>query len=113
MTEDSPIPSKMAAYFEQRRRERARDVEVTYAAMNPRERRLVREAAVMGYVRGAMAGETHVTLREPGRSRRTPIPKDSDIVREVIDATFAFPDLYPVMNRMKATAHRREARDAV
>jgi hypothetical protein len=57
-------------------------------AMTPRERRLVRDAAVMGYVRGNMAGKCGDFT----------IPPDVEILHEVVDACLAFPDLYPVTN---------------
>ena len=106
------LPDGLTEYFLERQRERNREVEMTYAAMNPRERRLVREAAVMGYVRGVMAGESNAALRKPGDWSSTPIPRDSAIVHLVIDSTFSFPESYPFMNRMNATAHRRADRAA-
>ncbi|WP_326646631.1 hypothetical protein OG884_18555 [Streptosporangium sp. NBC_01755] len=68
-------------------------------ALSDREKRLVREAAVMGYVQGAMAAN-------PGK--RPDIPKDSAIVWQVVDACRAFPDLYPVISALAD----EEARDA-
>lgn len=47
--------------------------------------RFVREAAVMGYVRG--------TLAQPGER----VPPDSAVVAEVVDAVLAMPDLYPMI----------------
>jgi hypothetical protein len=55
--------------------------------MTQRERALLREAAVLGYVIGA----THGPYREG-------IPKDSAIVAEVLEAAeCSFPDLYPLL----------------
>lgn len=52
-----PIDDMLVQYLAIRDQQRTERAEVTLSAMNPRERKLVREAAVMGYVRGAMAGE--------------------------------------------------------
>lgn len=56
-----------------------------FGALTDRERLLVKEAAVMGYVRGTMApkGEKH--------------PKDSAVVQEVVTACLSFRDLYPTL----------------
>lgn len=55
-------------------------------ALTDRERALIKDAAVMGYVRGTL------------HPRGEPVPKDGAIVTEVIDACLAFPDLYPAIN---------------
>jgi hypothetical protein len=56
-----------------------------FAALTDRERLLVKEAAVMGYVRGTMA------------PKGEKIPKDSAITQEVVTACLSFPDLYPTI----------------
>ena len=65
------------------RADRARDF---LASLTDRERGLIHDAAVMGYVQGLM------------RDREEGCPKDSQTVALVIDACFAFPDLYPTVN---------------
>ncbi|MFD0509417.1 hypothetical protein ACFQ0G_53925 [Streptomyces chiangmaiensis] len=60
-------------------------------SLTERELRLVKDAAVMGYVRGKMS------------SRTEPIRKDSAILGEVIDACLAAPDLYPAINAAPPT----------
>jgi len=97
---------RLAAYFALRQQQRADAVAAVVGAMNPRERRLVREAAVMGYVRGSMAGEV------AGRQGvfKTKIPPDSAVVAEVVDACLSMPDLYPTFERMERLAARRARR---
>lgn len=56
-----------------------------FAALTDRERLLVKEAAVMGYVRGTMA------------PKGEPIPKDSAVTQEVVTACLSFPNLYPTI----------------
>ena len=79
------MPDALLAYLAQRDAQRADAVDAFLASLTERERRLMREAAVMGYVRGRMhpEGEPH--------------PKDGTVLAEVIDACLAFPDLYPVI----------------
>ena len=83
------LPAALIRYLADRDAQRTRDVETTLAAMTERERRLIREAAVMGYVRGRMhpADVDH--------------PKDSAVVYEVIAACLAASDLYPVISGVR------------
>jgi hypothetical protein len=83
--------------MEQRRAERADAVNAVLGALTPKERHLIHDAAVMGYVRGLLHG------------KHTPndgVPKDSLIVAEVIDACLAMPDLYPGLNAVAEDAQR-------
>lgn len=74
---------RLDAYLTEQDRLRAMTVERVLAKLDPRERALHREAAVMGYVHGTMAGD------------RAPFPKDSQIVAAVITSCVATDDLYP------------------
>jgi hypothetical protein len=94
---------QLVRYFAARQEQRAERVESVVAALNPRERKLVREAAVMGYVRGAMAGAVAARAGE----RDATIPPDSFVLREVVDACLSMPDLYPTFERMERLANRR------
>lgn len=95
MTTDPELLRYLAAQDQRR----ADDVEQTLAAMTERERGLVREAAVMGYVLGA-------AQNAPGAR----IPADSHITRLVVASCRSGPTLFPVMS---ALAHRDEdTRDA-
>lgn len=80
------LPEPLLAYFAQREQQRAAAVDAFLASLTDRERGLVHDAAVMGYVQGLM------------RDRAEGCPKDSQVMSLVIDACFAFPDLYPAVN---------------
>lgn len=69
----------------QARGERVRDV---LAGLSERERRLVREVAVMANVRGM----------QRGLAGQRDVPGDTAVVTDVIDACLAMPDLYPTIS---------------
>ena len=100
------MEANLTSYLAARRDMEAERVESTLAAMNPRERKLVREAAVMGYVRGSMAGAVDARA-----GRETVIPPDSQVLRHVTECCLSMPDLYPTFERMERTANRRAARE--
>lgn len=83
------LPAAYLAYLAKRDAQRADAITATLGCLSERELRLVREAAVMGYVRGRMhlEGEPH--------------PKDTAVLAEVIDACLAAPDLYPVISGVR------------
>lgn len=86
MTENQhDLPPQLASYLQVQDNKRTRRVETFLASLTPRERSLVHDAAVMGYMQG--------TYHE----RHKPIPKDSVIMRQVVAECQAFPDLYPVI----------------
>jgi hypothetical protein len=80
------IPPELINYLVNRDRAREERTDQALAALTPRELALVREAAVMGYVQGAMA--------QKGQA----IPVDSAILRLVVTACLAIPDLYPTLS---------------
>lgn len=80
------LPESLIAYLAQRDAARADAVTAVLESLTDRERALVKDAAVMGYVRGM----THPM----GEA----ILGDWAIVSEVIEACLAFPDLYPAIN---------------
>lgn len=81
------LPDGLIDYLAARDRAREQRTDDALAALTPREQALVREAAVMGYVQGAMA------------SRRQEIPPDSEVLRRVVTSCLAMPDLYPAISR--------------
>ena len=91
----------LLAYFETRQQQHADDRNAVLSGLTRREQQLVREAAVMGYVRGTM-------------TQSKEIPGDSDVLALVIDCCLGFPDLYPAMTRAqrrgRAVAARNEER---
>jgi hypothetical protein len=80
------LPDFLVTYMQQRDAERADAVAAFLASLTDRERGLFHDAAVMGYVQGLM------------RDRSEGCPKDSQVMALVVDACFAFPDLYPTVN---------------
>jgi len=80
------IPAFLVGYLAQRDAARTDAVTTFLTSLTVRELGLVKDAAVMGYVRGTMA------------PKGEPIPKDRAILAEVVDAALAFPDLYPAVN---------------
>ena len=76
-----------------------RDSEATtmWTHLTDRERALVREAAVMGYVNGVMAE----------RGNRESIPKDMQILKEVLLACRSMRDQYPNLGWLTAVPKDR------
>lgn len=101
------LPAGLLRYLADRDRKRSEAVNRALATLTPHERRLVREAAVMGYVRGAMAGRSRATLGEPADGE---IPKDSAIVTQVVDACIAMGHLYPYLAAASEGRRRRVTR---
>lgn len=92
------LPAALVTYLVNRDAARANAVRAFLDDLTDRERGLIRDAAVMGYVRGRMHPEDE------------PHPKDSrvmaDVLAEVIDACLAMPDLYPAVNAGPDTYQR-------
>lgn len=86
------IPAALVSYLAVRDQQRADDVQRPLDTLTPFERRLIREAAVMAYVRGSIAGRSSAILKREDR-----IPKDSAIVAEVIACCHGMSDLYPLL----------------
>ena len=91
------LDASLLAYFETRQQQRADDRNAVLRGLTKREQQLVREAAVMGYVRGTMAPDKD-------------IPDDSDVTAFVIDCCLGFPDLYPAMARAQRRGQAAAAR---
>ncbi len=93
---DPFIPRGLGRYLEVRRAQHEADRNAVLAGMTKREQALIKDAAVMGYVQGAMAG------------RDREIPPDGMILASVLDGCLAMSDLYPAVRR----AYRRGLRKA-
>lgn len=76
----------LTKYFEARQQQHAQRIADKWAALNKRQQRLVREAAVMGYVQG---------FRDSPHSDK--IPPDNEILSKVLGAVDSFGDLYPFL----------------
>ncbi|MGW6912516.1 hypothetical protein ACWGB8_01640 [Kitasatospora sp. NPDC054939] len=84
------LPDALVDYFAQREDYRARAVAGVLSGLTNRERLLVREAAVMGWVQGIR----HHDLAYPG---------DRQALTAVVDACLSFPDLYPTITNHAST----------
>jgi len=93
-----PMSEDLVRYLAARDRQHAEEIGRAFEALTDRERRLVREAAVMGYVRGAMS--------VPGwATREQKIPHDQAIVAEVVGCCLAQSDLYPLISGRQPDTH--------
>lgn len=81
----SALPDYLVEYLEKRDAERAERVNAVLAGLTERERALVKEAAVMGYVQAARVSG--------GRG----VPGDATILVKVVEGCLGFPDLYPTI----------------
>jgi len=82
MSDERPIPEALVRYFEQRAAQRRAEVSALFERLTERERRLVKEAAVMGWVQGMR----HSDLAYPGGRYALAV---------VLDGCLAHEDLYP------------------
>ncbi len=80
------LPEALVTYLVNRDTARTDRVRGFLNSLTHRERALIHDAAVMGYVQGLM------------RDRNEGCPKDSQVVHLVIDACFAIPEGYPAVN---------------
>lgn len=83
------VSDQMIEYLAGRDAFRASLVERFLGGLTERERALISDIAVMGYVRGSM--------HPPGE----PQPKRTPVLAEVISACFSFPDLYPAVDAVQ------------
>jgi hypothetical protein len=92
------LPEALVTYLVNRDTARADAVRAFLNDLTDRERGLIRDAAVMGYVRGRI------------HPADTPHPKDSHVqaavLAEIIDSCHAMPDLYPAINAAPDTYQR-------
>lgn len=79
------IPDWLVDHLVEREQARHDAAAEVFGALTERERLLVKEAAVMGYVQGM-------------RHADVPIPKDSVITARVVEACLAFADQYPTIS---------------
>jgi hypothetical protein len=93
------VDAQLLTYFGKRQQMRGDDRAAVLRGLTKREQQLIREAAVMGYVRGTMAHSKE-------------IPADSEVLALVIDCCLNFPDLYPAMKRARRRGERAAIRSA-
>jgi len=91
------LPPEIVAYFETRARKREQEIDARLAELTPRERSLVRDAAVMGYVLGSRYQDSD------------PFPLDTPIMRGVVYAVLREDTHYAVLRG--AAHHYTEQED--
>ncbi|KPI31425.1 hypothetical protein OV320_2641 [Actinobacteria bacterium OV320] len=79
------VTAELADYFTKREAARTARIRDFLNNLTARERALVQDIAVMGYVRGSM------------HPKNEEIPLNKAILADVVNACFAFPDLYPAV----------------
>ena len=86
---DDTTSAQLANYLIARSKQRSDQAMTTLEALTPRERDLVREAAVMGFFQGHRMHD--------GFNPNTDWPKDSAVLMEVLGGCLADRDLYPTI----------------
>lgn len=86
---DVKIPEDVLTYLQKREKARQDEYAQLMGTMTPKEQSLVREAAVMGFVQGAMAA---------GGLPREQFPSDTEITQRVVESCQSFPDLYTTIS---------------
>ena len=79
MTQPADFPPGLLDYFEESARRREAAIDERLAELTPRERSLIRDAAVMGHVLGSLYREGE------------PYPKDTTVMRAVVYAALREP----------------------
>lgn len=89
------LPQYLVDYILKRDQQYMQDVNDFLASLTQRERLLLKDIAVMGYVQG---------MRRPKNEK---IPTDGAIVCTVVHACFAFSDKYPAVRGQRAEMNCR------
>lgn len=110
MTDPDGLPRGLAEVFEAVRQRRAARVVAAFQLWRPYERRIVKEAAVMGYVLGRQDG---LIIGRSGRSilnDRDGFPGDAKILQDVIEHCDTSSDTYPYIGQACDGRRRRITR---
>lgn len=95
MTDAPQLDPQVLAYLTERANQRATRAATAMHTLTRFERRVVREAAVMGYVLGERYGRS--TSRAICGNGGSAFPSDFDIVRQVLEHCDSTADLYPYL----------------
>lgn len=94
---DPEITSGLVRMFAANQERRASRANTAFELLRPYERRIVREAAVMGYVLGHGAGRLDGVQNRSQAEIQAGWPKDFAVLREVIEHCDSTSDLYPYL----------------
>lgn len=83
------MSADLMGYLATREQQRQANITAALERLSDRERLLIREAAVMGYVQGRFS---------VAASDGTPIPPDSQVLALVVDGCLAMGDRYPLIS---------------
>jgi hypothetical protein len=102
----SDLPLELVDYLAARDQQRAARCDTALRTLRPYERRIVREAAVMGYVLGRQDG---LLRGRPGTGLDDTegFPGDSTILQEVLQHCDSTSDLYPYLAAAAGGRRRR------
>ena len=93
---DGPgLMERLGAYIGTRDERHDTEIAQVWAALSPAHQKLFKDAAVIGCVRGRMAGQTGAG-----------IPRDGAIIAEVIGACLSMDDKFPAVRRVARRAMR-------
>ncbi len=101
------IDEGLLRYFAAREQQRNDRANTAWMLLRPYERRLVREAAVMGYVLGHQDGRIDERSHHTVAEMQARFPKDFDIVRQVLEHCDSTADLYPYLGAAANGQRRR------
>lgn len=108
---DGDILDDLARVFAASAQRRLKRAATAWALLRPYERRLVKEAAVMGYVLGERAGRVTASGVRQQMGRPEPaFPADADILRQVIEHCDATSNTYPYLADACSGRRRRVTR---
>lgn len=92
---DPEITAGLVRMFAANQERRASRANTAFELLRPCERRIVREAAVMGYVLGHQAGRLDAQLSQA--EIRAAWPKDFAVLQNVLEHCDSTSDLYPYL----------------
>lgn len=111
MSSDPDVTAILGAVLADGERRRAHRAMTAFRTLTRFERRIAKEAAVMGYVLGERAGRVSASgIREQLGQQEPPFPSDFAILQQVIEHCDTTSDLYPFLGAACDGKRRRITR---
>lgn len=116
---DPEITAGLARMFAANQERRASRANTAFTLLRPYERRIVKEAAVMGYVLGHGAGRLDGFQHRSHAEIQADWPKDFAVLQNVLEHCDSTSDLYPYLSaacdgrRLRVTKARQWPGEAV